>query len=106
MQDQFGLPPIKRPAVPRPVVVDGVRYSLRLSHPTPGRTRGALLAHDARTGELRWTLTLFEDTTSDDNGPIAPAREFVSFHCENGDLIVKDKRGKIFVVNIATRQVL
>lgn len=100
MPDQFGLPPIKRPATPRPVVVDGVKYSVRLSHPAPGRTRGQALAHDARTGALRWNITLFEDASSDDDGPIAPPRYFASLEYTGNTLVVKTSPLGHFVISL------
>lgn len=105
MPDQFGLPPIKRPVAPRPLVVDGVKYSVRLSHPAPGRTRGQAQAHDARTGALRWSVTLFEDTSSEDDGPIGPPRVFVSLEYADGALIVKISPPQRFVISLTGKQI-
>lgn len=95
------------PPVP-PVDKNGVRYEqhLKASEAEFGQVGGILLARDQKTGQLLWSLKVYDNRRRPDLEGDAQDVFFQSMAFDpQGRLVIEDENGRRFAVDVATRSV-
>ena len=110
-QPETAMDPVSRPPPPAvaDIVVNGLRYSQVISPRKLGLAAGGgwLVAHDAKTGEQRWTLRIYEVAINPADETDVQEVYFRSMRrvSRKNALTIINERGRSFVVDLDSRQV-
>lgn len=106
-----GLPRASRKAPPRvePIVANGVRYEQVIGNPIPGldSTGRYLAAYDAATGQVLWTLKVWDMPNIPELERDVQISFFKSMRLDAAgtSLLIDSENGRHFVVDLVARTV-